>query len=403
MKRQKRSYSFDNFDFAEGAFDLFQNSIRSSMDYDANISDQFIARVLTRPTLLTENPKNVKFNLQTGKSQVFVFMVRIEGSKSPHRFLPDPCKTEYTKTSQGRRLAFNLIQQHTKVYMYTSADSELPNIDDRVNIILDRGDFGSFKTDVAKQFVSIAERVKTPRAGIPSCVTLIDTFSTADILESKIAERAGVFFLPGGYLNSEYLFAFISGAEGDIDSFNTGTAGASATFAFPPGKTKISELTIKEIVDAQTATPRQLFAVGKYQIIPDTMTGFLDWVEANRGKTFDTITVTSSYDPNTQLFDENFQDLFPVYLLEDKSGRGAIKSYVTGGGSSLEDAALALAQEFASIGVPFDIPEGTYKPYPTKDIVKNNSFYVGVGGNEAFTATEDIQEILQAMLAANSP
>jgi hypothetical protein len=95
--------------------------------------------------------------------------------------------------------------------------------------------------------------------------------------------------------------------------------------------------------------------------------------------------------------------LFPIYVLEGKSGRGAIKDYVTGGGSSLKDAALALAQEFASIGVPFDIPEGTYKPYPTKDIVKNNSFYVGVGGNEAFTATEDIQEILQAMLAANSP
>jgi hypothetical protein len=402
MKRQKRSYSFDNFDFAEGAFDLFQNSIRSSMDYDANISDQFIARVLTRPTLLTENPKNVKFNLQTGKSQVFVFMVRIEGSKSPHRFLPDPCKTEYTKTSQGRRLAFNLIQQHTKVYMYTSADSELPNIDDRVNIILDRGDFGSFKTDVAKQFVSIAERVKTPRAGIPSCVTLIDTFSAADILESRIAVPGVVSFRPGGYLNSDYLFAFISGAEGDIDSFNTGTASASATFTFPAGKTKISELTIQEIVDAQTATPRQLFAVGKYQIIPDTMTGFLDWVEAKKDKVFGSYTIPA-IDRSTQLFDEDFQNLFPIYVLEGKSGRGAIKDYVTGGGSSLKDAALALAQEFASIGVPFDIPEGTYKPYPTKDIVKNNSFYVGVGGNEAFTATEDIQEILQAMLAANSP
>lgn len=403
MKRQKRSYSFDNFDFAEGAFDLFQNSIRSSMDYDANISDQFIARVLTRPTLLTENPKNAKFNLETGKSQVFVFMVRIEGSKSPHRFLPDPCKTEYTTTAQGRRLAFNLIQQHTKVYIYTSADSELPNIDDRVNIILDRGDFGSFKTDVAKQFVSIAERVKTPRAGIPSCVTLIDTFSAADILESKIAVAKGATFKAGGYLNSDYLFKFISGAEGDINAFNTGTASATATFTFPTGKTKISELTIQQIVDAQKATPRQLFAVGKYQIIPDTMTGFLDWVRSNQGATFDTITVPSSYDPATQLFDEAFQNLFPVYLLEGKSGREDIRNYVTGGSSSLEDAALALAREFASVGVPYDIPEGYFGKYPKKDIVKNNSYYVGVGGNEAFTATEDIQEILQAMRAANSP
>ena len=401
MKRQKRSYSFDNFDFAEGAFDLFQNSIRSSMDYDANISDQFIARVLTRPTLLTENPKNAKFNLETGKSQVFVFMVRIEGSKSPHRFLPDPCKTEYTTTSKGRRLAFNLIQQHTKVYMYTSADSELPNIDDKVNIILDRGDFGSFKTDVAKQFVSIAERVKTPRAGIPSCVTLIDTFNAADIIGSKVAVAKGVTFKAGGYLNSEYLFEFISGAEGNIDSFNTGTAGSTAGSSISPG-TKISGFTIENIVKAQTATPPQLFAVGKYQIIPITMTSFLKWVEANEGKVFGSYTIPA-IDRSTQLFDEDFQNLFPIYVLEGKSGRGAIKDYVTGGGSSLKDAALALAQEFASIGVPFDIPEGTYKPYPTKDIVKNNSFYVGVGGNEAFTATEDIQEILQAMLAANSP
>ena len=75
MKRQKRAYLFDIFDSAEGAFDLFQNSIRSGMDYDSNINDQFLATVLTRPVKVTgeRTPKTFVRN-SDGKTENFAFM-----------------------------------------------------------------------------------------------------------------------------------------------------------------------------------------------------------------------------------------------------------------------------------------------------------------------------------------
>ena len=182
MARNKRAFNFADFDFAESAFDLFQNSIRSGMDYDANISDQFQAKVLTRPTKLTGDPRNISFKATDGKTEIFAFMVRIQGKQSPHRFLPDPCRLEYTKTSEQRTRAFNSIQLHTKVLMSPDSESPLPSIDDIINITLERGEFGSFKTDLAKQYVSIVSEAKIPSGQIfGACQTLAQKFSESDI------------------------------------------------------------------------------------------------------------------------------------------------------------------------------------------------------------------------------
>jgi hypothetical protein len=188
MARNKRSFNFADFDFAESAFDLFQNSIRSGMDYDANISDQFQAKVLTRPTKLTGDPRNVSFVAATeNKTEIFAFMVRIQGKQSPHRFLPDPCRLEYTKTSEQRTRAFNSIQLHTKVLMSPDSESPLPSIDDIVNITLERGAFGSFKTDLAKQYVSIVSEATIPSGKkIGACQTLAQMFTKADIINSGL-------------------------------------------------------------------------------------------------------------------------------------------------------------------------------------------------------------------------
>ena len=186
MARNKRAFNFTDFDFAESAFDLFQNSIRSGMDYDANISDQFQAKVLTRPTKLTGDPRTVSFAWES-KTETFAFMVRIQGNQSPHRFLPDPCSIEYTKTPEQRTRAFNSIQLHTKVLMTPDSDSPLPKIDDIINITLERGEFGSFKTDLAKQYVSIVSEAKMPSGQVfGACQTLAQSFTEADIINSGL-------------------------------------------------------------------------------------------------------------------------------------------------------------------------------------------------------------------------
>ena len=186
MARNKRAFNFADFDFAESAFDLFQNSIRSGMDYDANISDQFQAKVLTRPTKLTGDPRSVSFAWES-KTETFAFMVRIQGNQSPHRFLPDPCSVEYSETPEQRTRAFNSIQLHTKVLMTPDSESPLPKIDDIINITLERGEFGSFKTDLAKQYVSIVSEAKIPAGQVfGACQTLAQSFTEADIINSGL-------------------------------------------------------------------------------------------------------------------------------------------------------------------------------------------------------------------------
>jgi len=192
MKRQKRSFLFDSFDSAEGGFDLFQNSIRSGMNYDSNINDQFEAKVLTKPVKLvgstapvgTFKPKGQDPN----KSEVFVFMARIEGNNSPHRFLPDPCSVEYTTTKEGRRKAFNLIQQHTKVFMFANTWEPFPAQGDKVLISLERNQFGSFKTDIAKQYVKYVSSETTGTDSQKICKDLKADFKLS---EPKAASSYG--------------------------------------------------------------------------------------------------------------------------------------------------------------------------------------------------------------------
>lgn len=192
MKRQKRSFLFDSFDSAEGGFDLFQNSIRSGMNYDSNINDQFEAKVLTKPVKLVGSTAPVGTFKPEGqdanKSEVFVFMARIEGNNSPHRFLPDPCSVEYTETKEGRRKAFNLIQQHIKVFMFANTWEPFPAQGDKVLISLERNQFGSFKTDIAKQYI---KHVSSATTGTDSQKICKDLKADFKLSEPKAASSYG--------------------------------------------------------------------------------------------------------------------------------------------------------------------------------------------------------------------
>lgn len=169
------------------------------------------------------------------------------------------------------------------------------------------------------------------------------------------------------------LFSTISGGEGDINSYNTGTAGSQSGYTPPK---PISQMTVGEIMDAQLG---RLYAVGKYQIIPGTMKDFVQ----NMGISRDDV------------FNEETQDKFKEYTINYK--RPDVGKFLEGSaGSSLEKAQLALAAEFASVGVPYDMKKGEYNgTYPLQDIKRGQSLYKGKGGNAASISPDTIAEALR--------
>jgi hypothetical protein len=175
----KKAHLFNDFDTPNGSYNLFQNAMRKAIDYDANISDIFEAKVLTRPTLVTRQPSNVRFQASGDKTETFAFMARILGTNSPHRFLEDPCGIKDTKRVESRRKVFNLIQMHTKVFIQTNSPSPLPEIGDIVKLKLERGSYGSFKTDRA-EFVKEESKGKEDNKLKQDCVSVASSFKKDD-------------------------------------------------------------------------------------------------------------------------------------------------------------------------------------------------------------------------------
>jgi len=136
----------------------------------------------------------------------------------------------------------------------------------------------------------------------------------------------------------------ISKGEGNYNSFNRGNAGDSR------GQTiDFSQMTLGEIQAAQHLgrhDPHRLFAVGKYQIIPDTMDD-----AARRLK----------LDPDQKFTPELQERIFADYLVAGK--RPQIEAYIKGEpGATLHAAQKAVCQEWASVEDP-DTPGKPYAPY----------------------------------------
>ena len=180
------------------------------------------------------------------------------------------------------------------------------------------------------------------------------------------------------------LFGRISGGEGGVDSYNTGEADVQEGYKPPK---PISKMTVDQVYAEQQKGV--LFAVGKYQIVPATMKGFIDYL---RGIGIDT---------SSAIFNESLQNKFEDYTLASK--RKLVGKFIKGDASvSLETAQIELAAEFASIGVPRDMKRGEYSSYapslggpvPRQDIKKGQSLYTGYGGNRSSISPEEIKDLL---------
>lgn len=132
---------------------------------------------------------------------------------------------------------------------------------------------------------------------------------------------------------------------------------------------KVVETKIKDIQAKQKA--REIFAVGRYQLIPTTLNEAVSKL---------------GLDVNEKL-DEDMQDrIFDEYLIDKK--RPQIIAYLEGKGS-INDAMYAAAKEWASIGV-----EKGKKISKGRTAKGGESYYAGDGLNKAHITPEEIKTAL---------
>jgi hypothetical protein len=136
----------------------------------------------------------------------------------------------------------------------------------------------------------------------------------------------------GGVLGE--LIAAHEGGRAGYGAFNRGIAGDSE------GKSiDFSKLTIQNVMDMQSlprGDPKKLFAVGKYQLIPATMAGAVRALK---------IKPAALMSPSLQ------ELLFRGYLVGIK--RPEVSEFImSGDNTKLRAAQIALANEFASVGLP---------------------------------------------------
>ncbi len=162
----------------------------------------------------------------------------------------------------------------------------------------------------------------------------------------------------GGILGE--LIAAHEGGRAGYNAFNRGGAGDSSGQSIDFSKLTIENVMIRQKLPHTDA--QSLFAVGKYQLIPQTM--------ASAVRALD-LQTSSLLTPSLQ------ERLFRNYLVGTK--RPAVRAFVASGNSSgLRLAQIALAQEFASVGMPDT----------------GISFYAGQAGNKASITPETVKNAL---------
>ena len=175
----------------------------------------------------------------------------------------------------------------------------------------------------------------------------------------------------------------LKGESKTYDDHNWYTSGGlrgyisgSSSAPYPLLKKPLSQYTIGEIKAFQSRprdTTGQLWATGRYQIIPSTLKGIA--TKAGLG--------------DSAVYSATNQDRLAWELLMERSSlRNYIRGYVSDTPDSLQAAALDMAKIWSSIGVPYNM-QG-HRQY----VQKNQSYYSG-GGDVASVSTEAIQTKLK--------
>lgn len=144
---------------------------------------------------------------------------------------------------------------------------------------------------------------------------------------------------------------------------------------------KMTEMTIGEVLEMQKTMPKSS-AVGRYQIIQETLRGAVDTLGL----------------PLTQRFDEQTQDrIFNEVLIGSK--RQNLSNFIQGKSDNIDAAMLDLSKEFASMPVPYNVtrPRGAGgRNDPGGQVMAGQSYYHGLVGNRA---NKTINEVRAALLS----
>ena len=181
---------------------------------------------------------------------------------------------------------------------------------------------------------------------------------------NNVQPRAPMVGPPPPVTSTGDLFDVIASGEGGYESVNRGTAGDTPGGAESVTGKKLADMTVGEVMELQAQ--EKLFAVGKYQIIPKTMRGFVR-------------TMNISLDDK---FDASTQEKFKKYVTDFK--RPIVGRYLRGETDNRTEAAQELAREFASIGLAYD----------EAGRVRGESRYSGTAGNAASISPAEIEAAL---------
>lgn len=147
--------------------------------------------------------------------------------------------------------------------------------------------------------------------------------------------------------------------------YNDYNRGSSKHAASNKENIDLTNMTIGEIMAKQALpanTEEKLLAVGKYQVIPETMAGAVAALGINKNE---------KYTPELQ------EKIFTEYLATSKKGRGSLEGYIKGKNDNLGRANKDAALEWASIGVN-----------------GRHGMYDGVGSNHASISSNEMQSSL---------
>lgn len=177
-------------------------------------------------------------------------------------------------------------------------------------------------------------------------------------------------------------------SKGSYTIFNRGTIGK---YGWTSGNEDISKRTINEWIALGKLSGDDInkrFAMGKYQIIPET----LEMAKSNLG--------LNGSEPITNDLQET---IFKEYFVKKRRGQ-IYKAIISGSDIDIESAVIAIAQEWASVGIPKDMARTVTKKDKNGNKVKTSlalkkgqSYWAGVGGNKAHTTPESAINALKQM------
>jgi len=171
------------------------------------------------------------------------------------------------------------------------------------------------------------------------------------------------------------------GAANDYGNGRTQWGVMDSYFSEDKGK-PLDKLTVSEIRDIQSGGfgTREVFAVGAYQLIPSTFEAAVEALDI----------------PDDAVFDRELQDRIALeYLAADK--RPKLRDWMEGDqGVTRDEAMMALAKEWASIPVPYDITRKGMR------IRRGESYYKPEGNTANAHTAEETEALLDRLRPSNN-